>query len=170
MFIQDQFGVIQNLQMSPIAQTSFLVGTFLLPFLTANRLQLLRVHWTKKCKNAGLCTGGRRSSSAENVRGIPHEMCQLAIRTQLGKIGDHYSGPFPLIHTVYKLQVFFLRFPSVCTGVLCLMFLAYHLYKLDGQRFLSNRKNGKTFYLFPKKNWNIFFQLIPIHKRVFLTQ
>ena len=69
-----------------------------------------------------MCTGGRRSSSAENVRGIPHEMCQLAIRTQLGKIGDHYFGPFPLIHTVYNSKCFFLRFPSVCTGVLCLMF------------------------------------------------
>jgi hypothetical protein len=28
MLIYDQFGVIQNLQMSPIHQTSFLVGTF----------------------------------------------------------------------------------------------------------------------------------------------
>ena len=28
MLIQDQFGIIQNLQTSPISQTSFLVGTF----------------------------------------------------------------------------------------------------------------------------------------------
>ena len=28
MFIYGQFGIIQNLQMTPIAQTSFLVGTF----------------------------------------------------------------------------------------------------------------------------------------------
>ena len=28
MLIQDQFGIIQNLQVSPISQTSFLVGTF----------------------------------------------------------------------------------------------------------------------------------------------
>ena len=28
MLIQEQFGIIQNLQMSPIPQTSFLVGTF----------------------------------------------------------------------------------------------------------------------------------------------
>ena len=28
MLIQDQFGIFQNLQMSPIPQTSFFVGTF----------------------------------------------------------------------------------------------------------------------------------------------
>ena len=28
MLIQDQFGIIHNLQTSPISQTSFLVGTF----------------------------------------------------------------------------------------------------------------------------------------------
>ena len=28
MLIQDQFGIIQNLKMSPIPETSFLVGTF----------------------------------------------------------------------------------------------------------------------------------------------
>ena len=28
MHIKDQLGIIQNLQMSPISQTSFLVGTF----------------------------------------------------------------------------------------------------------------------------------------------
>ena len=28
MLIQDQFGIIQNIQTSPIPQTSFLVGTF----------------------------------------------------------------------------------------------------------------------------------------------
>ena len=28
MLIKDQFGIIQNLQTSPIPQTSFLVGTF----------------------------------------------------------------------------------------------------------------------------------------------
>ena len=28
MLVYDQFGIIQNLQMFPIAQTSFLVGTF----------------------------------------------------------------------------------------------------------------------------------------------
>ena len=33
MLIQDQLGVIQELQMSPIPQTSFLVGTFNLRFL-----------------------------------------------------------------------------------------------------------------------------------------
>ena len=33
MLIQDQLGVIQELQMSPIPQTSFLVGTFIRRFL-----------------------------------------------------------------------------------------------------------------------------------------
>ena len=32
------FGIFQNLQMSPIPQTSFLVWAFFLPFLTANLL------------------------------------------------------------------------------------------------------------------------------------
>ena len=36
MLIQDQFGIIRNLQMSPIPQTSFLVRPFLL-FLTARQ-------------------------------------------------------------------------------------------------------------------------------------
>ena len=38
MLIQDQFGVIKNLQTSPIPKTSFLPRTFL-PFLTARLLQ-----------------------------------------------------------------------------------------------------------------------------------
>ena len=39
LIIYDQFGIIQDLQMSPISQTSFLVGLFL-PLLThCNRLQ-----------------------------------------------------------------------------------------------------------------------------------
>ena len=33
MFILNQFNIIQNLQMSPIAQTSFLVGTFFYSFI-----------------------------------------------------------------------------------------------------------------------------------------
>ena len=33
MFIKDQFGIIQNLQTSPILQTSLLVGTFFCCFL-----------------------------------------------------------------------------------------------------------------------------------------
>ena len=33
MLIQDQFGIIQNRQTSPISQTSFLVGTFFCRFL-----------------------------------------------------------------------------------------------------------------------------------------
>ena len=33
MLIYAQFGIIQNLQMSPISQTSFLVGTFFCRFL-----------------------------------------------------------------------------------------------------------------------------------------
>ena len=43
MFIQDQFGINQSLQSSPIAQTSLLVWTFFLWFLTANRLQQYRL-------------------------------------------------------------------------------------------------------------------------------
>ena len=39
--MQDQFGIIQNLQMSPIPQTIFLVGTFLM-LLTARQLYQLR--------------------------------------------------------------------------------------------------------------------------------
>ena len=42
MLIQDQFGIIQNLQMSPIPQTQTKLTTWLglfLPFLTANQLQ-----------------------------------------------------------------------------------------------------------------------------------
>ena len=39
MLVKDQFGIILNLQKSPIPQTSFLVGTFL-PLLTAKQLQL----------------------------------------------------------------------------------------------------------------------------------
>ena len=39
--LQDQFSIIQNLQIFPISQTSFLVGTYFVVF-TANRLQLLR--------------------------------------------------------------------------------------------------------------------------------
>ena len=33
MLILDQFGIIQNIQTSPIPQTSFLVGTFFCRFL-----------------------------------------------------------------------------------------------------------------------------------------
>ena len=53
MLIQDQFGIIQNLQMSPIPQTSFSVGTFLLPF-TARELQwvpynIFHIHIGLRC-------------------------------------------------------------------------------------------------------------------------
>ena len=33
LIIKNQFGIIQNLQMSPVTQTSFLVGTFFCCFL-----------------------------------------------------------------------------------------------------------------------------------------
>ena len=119
----------------------------------------------KKCKNAGVCTGGRRSSSAENVRGIPHEMCQLAIRTQLGKIGDHYFGPFPLIHTVYNSKCFSFRFPSVCTGVLCLMFFGVSSLQV-GRSKISQLppaigKMEKRFFYSLRKIGIIFSNLFP---------
>ena len=40
MLILDQFGIIQNLQMSPIPQTSFLVGTFFVASYSKTALDL----------------------------------------------------------------------------------------------------------------------------------
>ena len=44
MFIKDQFGIIQDLQMSPIPQTSFLVGTVLL-LLKYSKTALVALEW-----------------------------------------------------------------------------------------------------------------------------
>ena len=43
MFIYGQFGIVQNLQMTPIAQTSFLVGTFFYRFLQQTGSSLLSI-------------------------------------------------------------------------------------------------------------------------------
>ena len=50
MLIKGQFGIIQNLQMSPIPQTSFLVWTFFdvsysKPALVINLLQVEQLHF-----------------------------------------------------------------------------------------------------------------------------
>ena len=41
LIIKDQFGIIQNLHMSPIPQTSFLVGTFFATSYNKTALEVL---------------------------------------------------------------------------------------------------------------------------------
>ena len=58
MFILDHFGIIQNLQIFPIPQTSFLVGTFFA--VSYSNPTLLQKYFKRNFKNtlAPLCAGG----------------------------------------------------------------------------------------------------------------
>ena len=53
MLIKDQFGIIQNLQTSPILQASFLVGTF---FAVSYSKPALVITWGRKWMYGALLT------------------------------------------------------------------------------------------------------------------
>ena len=67
MLIQDQFGIIQNLQISPIPQTSFLVGTFIHRFLQQTGSRQVILIWCLYIFNSNsLNHTGLRNQNLQN--------------------------------------------------------------------------------------------------------